>query len=125
TYMVPEAGEYFVEITDGNGCTAVSAPVTVTLNPLPTAVVSGDATICNGESTDLTIELTGAQPWSIEYYDGTTTFTESNITSSPHTISISPTATTYYTLTSVRDINCTGTVSGSAEVIVHELPTAS
>ncbi len=125
TYTASEEGSYTVEFTDANSCKALSNPVDVTVNPLPTADISGNNTICEGESTDLTFNLTGTQPWSITYTDGTTPTTISGITSTPHTISVNPSTTSTYEITAVNDANCTGTFTGSAVVTVNPLPTAA
>ncbi len=49
---VNTAGTYIVTITDGTGCTS-SCSVTVTVSPLPTCNITGDNTICQGETTTL------------------------------------------------------------------------
>jgi len=51
---VTTAGTYTVVVADANGCTAVSAPITVTVRPLPPAVLSGNPVICDNGCTTLT-----------------------------------------------------------------------
>ena len=88
----------------------------------PTAVLSGNATICAGTFTQLIVTLTGTGPWSGSLSDGTT-FSGAN---SPIVINITPTANTTYTIATLSDsINSSdaGGLSGSAEVIVKALPT--
>jgi len=108
------------------GNPATSDPITMTVYPFPSATLSGNATICTGFATNLSVALSGAQPWSITYSDGTTPVNIDNITSSPHLISVSPSTTTTYTLTAVSDSHCAGTShTGSALVTVNPLPTIS
>ena len=80
-----------------------------------TAVISGTATICNGSSTNLAVIITGGiSPYTVVYSGGTV-----NNYNSGSAISVSPSANTTYTLTSVTDaIGCTATVSGSGVVTV-------
>ena len=70
-YNVTDSLEYFItNIVDGNNCAndADSAPVTVTIDPLPTALYQfGDSAICAGSSVDVLIDLTGTAPWSLDY----------------------------------------------------------
>ena len=111
-------------------CTAIPSDITgsatVTVNPKPTANISGSPTICSGNSTSVQINLTGTAPWNVVYNNGVSNVTVNGITSSPYTLNISPTSSTTYTLVSVTDNNnCTGTVSGSASVTVNSLPVVS
>jgi hypothetical protein len=49
------SGTYNVVVTGANGCTATSNAITVTVNPIPTAVItpSGATTFCEGTSVNL------------------------------------------------------------------------
>src|SRR5207253_3071785 len=72
---------------------------------------------------DLTVTLTGTQPWSITWSDSVT---ESGITNSPHTRTVSPPSTTMYSVTQVSDAHsCTNnTSSGSVTVTINPTPAA-
>jgi hypothetical protein len=89
-------------------------------------IISADASICAGENYNLIIAVTGTANWTVQYSDGTNTFTE-NISTSPHTVTLAPSATTSYTLTSVTDGNGPGNLVGNTDVDVDlkPSPTAS
>ncbi|GEM_PF-709298 len=112
---------YTVQVTDANGVKA-SDQVIVTVNPLPTATVTGAASICAGESAAISAALTGAAPWNITWSDG---FTQNGILSSPAMRNVSPSSTTIYTVTAITDANDAGTSSGSATVTIKPTPTAT
>lgn len=82
----------------------------------PTATLSGTQTINSTVQTvNLSVTLTGVGSWELVLNGKTYT-----ATASPFTIALSPTATTTYTLTSVKT-NCNaGTVSGQAVVTVNQ-----
>lgn len=115
TSAAPNVTTIFITETS-NGCIGPASSITLNVNALPTAAVTGNTTICNGQSTNLTFNFTGTGPWTFQYSDGTTTF-PGNSPTSPATLSVSPTSTTTYTLVSVVDSNCTGTVIGAPVVI--------
>ncbi|MBI4645132.1 MAG: hypothetical protein HY738_00710, partial [Bacteroidia bacterium] len=60
---VAMAGAYTITVTDGNGCTDTES-TTVTVYSLPTAAIAGDNTICNGETTTLTVSGGTSYEWS-------------------------------------------------------------
>jgi len=98
-------------------------PVTLTINGLPTAAISGTALICEGNSAELSLSFTGEPPWRITYTDGTTPVTLSGISVSPYLITVAPFATTTYSLLAVGDANCSQELSGiSAFVTINSKP---
>ncbi|MDB4273901.1 InlB B-repeat-containing protein, partial [Algibacter sp.] len=87
----------------------------------PTGVISGDATVCSGVATPLSIVLTGVAPWSGTLSDGTVFSGSDN----PLAVSVSPTVSTTYTIATLIDGQATATpsdLSGSAVVTVNLTP---
>jgi gliding motility-associated-like protein len=115
-----------VTVTDSKGCTVVgSGSVTVTVNPIPTATIAASPSpICSGSSSTLTFTLTGIGPFDVTYTDGVTPVNLVGI-SNGHTVSVSPAATTTYTITAVTDANCTGAAGSAATVTVNPSPTSA
>ncbi|MBL7915476.1 MAG: hypothetical protein JNL49_10570, partial [Bacteroidia bacterium] len=91
---------------------------TITINTSPTATISGDASICSGNATNLTLNFTGVAPWTYAINGGAPATTSNN----PETVSVSPVANTVYTITSLSDANCSGSGSGSATINVTSGP---
>jgi gliding motility-associated-like protein len=125
------AGIYTVTVDDAGGCApVVSSNITIT-EPTPiVATISGSTNICGPQAVTLTINFTGgSSPWFFTYTEtdanGTTTSPEIPSFFSTFTFPDTPTLTTTYTLVSVRDGSCTGTVAGSAVVTVNSAPDAT
>jgi gliding motility-associated-like protein len=97
-----------VTVTNANGCFAISAPFAVTMNPLPTAVITagGPTTFCQGGSVVLTAT-------------GGTSYTWSNSTSTANTLTVSTSGV--YTVTATNVNGCTAT-SAPVTVTVNALP---
>ena len=96
-------------------CECENTPIT-----LATATLSGDAVICEGEITALTLNVTGTTPITVVYQDENGDLVTLNNVSDGDVISVSPTADATYALVSVTDAVCEGTVSGSATVTVDQ-----
>jgi hypothetical protein len=93
----------------------------ITVNPLaPTAAVGGSATICAGNSTTITANLTGTAPFIVRWNDG---FGQTINAGTVASRSVSPGITVAYTVTSVADANgCSQAGTGSAAITVNQPP---
>jgi uncharacterized repeat protein (TIGR01451 family) len=99
---------YIVTATDINGCNG-TATRTVTVNPLPTVNISGNNTICIGNSTTLTAGGASTYVW--------------NTGASTAAITVSPVANTTYTVTATDANGCINT--STRTVTVNPLPVLS
>jgi len=123
-----EPGTYFYKVTARkNGCSMhLKVGKMIVLESLPTATINDPPPICAGDTAVLSILLTGTAPWSIDLFDGTTTTTYNNITSSPFNLQVAPAVTTLYTITQVSD--ATGTnlqPSNTVMLVVKPRPVTS
>ena len=112
---------FTVTATDANGCTGNQPYTVVIAAPPATAAVTGTAAICAGASTPIQAALTGTPPWTLTWSDGVT---QSGVTASPATRTVSPASTTSYTLTAFSDASGPGTSSGNAVATVNARPIA-
>jgi gliding motility-associated-like protein len=130
---------YYVSSVAGNNnggipnindpCLDISNSQSVTFFEETEATFSAPAVICEGETAQLTVNLTGSSTYNIKYTDGTNIFTVNSI-SDGHTINVSPTTATTYTITQVNNSGvpfCTGTASASGAVTINlsQQPTIS
>jgi hypothetical protein len=117
------AGTYTVTnaIAASGSCPAVSDTYSVTVNPSPSASVSGGGSFCGITSTPVMVTLTGSGPWDITYTDGTTPTTVNGVSSSPYTITAS--ASGVYSVTQVTMAGCSASGTGVATVQLNANPT--
>ncbi|SNY95500.1 T9SS type B sorting domain-containing protein, partial [Flagellimonas pacifica] len=111
------------------GCEATSTGITTTVNALPTASVSGTATICS-EDTAVDFTFSGTPDAQVTYnIDGGADTTITLDGSGNATLTASNTATSTLNLVSVQNTttNCDQSLTGSATVAVNatETPTFS
>lgn len=112
-----------------NGCTGTSEQFTVTVNPLPQAVISGTSEVClNGPAQSITFTgSNGTAPYTFTYtINGGVNQT---VVSTGNTATVSVPTTTAgiynYDLVSVEDASsttCMQAQAGTATVTVHALP---
>ncbi|MGB4399525.1 MAG: PKD-like domain-containing protein [Daejeonella sp.] len=105
-----------------DGCPGPPSVYTIYVNPLPTATISGNATVCFGADATLNVALTGTAPWTISYSDGTGIFTISGITTNSYNFQVSATTTKTYTIQSVSDAFCANSGTGTATITQPTAP---
>lgn len=106
---------YKVRIVSDSPAVVSSPSTNILIKKIPTATISGTTTINTGQSTNLTVTLTGHAPWWYNLNNGPNLTTSTN----PLIIPVSPTATTTYAITMIYTICGFGTTSGSAVVTVN------
>ena len=116
---------YWVTNTKTGECESERTKLDILVYPQPTAKLTGDATICNGEPAYLTIKLSGTPRYTVTYaanVDGTETDkTLNKISDSEISVPVYPTETTTYSLKEVIDGNsCKATLTGIAKVVVND-----
>lgn len=93
-------------------CTSLPATLTVTTVPVPELSISGDAEICYGESTTLTLADANNVEATYRWSNGAT----------GTSITVNPSATTTYTVTATTSNASACTATASLEVVVNALP---
>ena len=101
-------------------CLSVSPGTPVQWKALPTASITGDATLCLGQSTPLSVVGSGAVPLTVVY--SVNGVTDTLTMSGTFTLNVSPTQYTTYALLSVFDgtqPTCSSALNTSAAVVVN------
>jgi gliding motility-associated-like protein len=103
TWLSP--GTYFYKVTaQRSGCTMnLKVGKMIVEQYLLSALIGQPPAICLGKTAKLDISLPGTAPWGIDLSDGTNTKTYSNITDNPFNVFVSPSVTTSYTVTHIKD----------------------
>lgn len=120
----------FANATSGQVCVLVQnacgsiPPICqdVQVAPVPTVTLSGGGQICQGESITLTFGTSGNAPFDVIWSDGSQNNTLTDINNG-HTITLTPTVNTTYTLVSATDGSnptCVAVLNGGATATVQQ-----
>ena len=125
-----QPGIYFFKVTalSITGCTSNLEIGMIEVKLGVTATIAASPAVCAGETTSLTVTLTGTAPWEFTYTDGTNSWTVQNVLTSPHVIinAPGPAITTEYWITSVKDQFGTNTTpSAKTTQVINPLPAPS
>jgi gliding motility-associated-like protein len=114
-------GDY-TYLVDGGLCPDESALVSVMINPLPIAAIEGNASICDGNTANLVIDLEGSGSWTVIYaIDGVQ---QPPVNAIDTELIIETLQEGSYTIVSVTDEFCAGNGMGMGLVQINESPTA-
>lgn len=93
---------------------------------LPTATIAGTTSICEGDSTQIIISLSGVAPWDIVLSEGGSLVGINGITTAAYTLKIKALQTITYSVVSVTDASTnSNTGEGAATITVKERPDVS
>jgi PKD repeat protein len=102
------------------GCTNSISRQTSIL-PIPTATISGSASICIGDPATLDVNFTGTGPFDFTYNNGTSD-QDINNAGNPYVLNLSPTVSSVYTIVSVTQANgCSNVGNGTGTITVNPL----
>ncbi len=126
-YIVAVAGNSIGGMVDLNDpCLSVSPGVPVVFHFTPSALIVGDVTLCEGGNTSFQVQLSGVGPYQFVYAVNGVPQAQVNTPSSTFNILTNNVQQgQVFTLISVGDANCPGTVAGQATVTVTPAPTGS
>ncbi len=115
-----------VSISSGACTGPSSSTATVTVGTPPQASITGSDQICTGETSQIEVAfLNGSSPWTFVYAQNGVAQASVAAATNPYILTVAPSQNTSYSLVSVASNGCTGTVSGSGQVNVTALPTAT
>ncbi|TXC81959.1 T9SS type B sorting domain-containing protein [Luteibaculum oceani] len=127
--VVSRVGSYTIEFksiteVDGNGTNCsngIGQTFNISVNQRPTLAMSGDTTICEQQPTDINLDFEGTAPFNVDIQN-----IGVFIANGDTVITVSPSATTTYTLNSLTDASgagCASSVSStSVTIAITEKP---
>ncbi len=116
---------YSINIGD-NVCTHVeNVAGNFACNCPATALIEGDTTICPGGTATLRVKLSGTGPWTIKYNKNGVLQPTVNFAGPGTTYAFTTTTAGVFTMQAINDVNCAGSTSGSATVVIQTQPTAT
>ena len=109
-----------IVIPKNGTCTGSYKTFSYTVNPkISSAAISGSANIINGQSTDISVTITGGiGPYTLVYTDGSNNITEA-LYASGSNITVSPNSSVTYSLVSVTDANACVSQSNTGSAVIN------
>lgn len=109
-------------ITDMNCPNSANGTQAITINPAPTATLTGGGTYCAGELVnDITVNLTTSPNWTVNYTLNGIPQSINGITNNPVSLGNTPGT---YVLSGISDVNCSTILNESQQIVINTLPSA-
>lgn len=126
-YIVAVAGNALAGSVDLNDpCLSVSPGIPVVFHFQPSALIVGDVTLCEGDNATFQVQLAGVGPYQFVYaVNGVPQPAVNTSNNNFNILSNNVQQDQVFTLVSVMDANCPGTVDGQATVTVAPTPTGA
>ena len=110
-------------VNTADPCLSVSLGTPVIYYQIPAVTLSGGGDICVTECADLVFDVTGGEaPFTVIYETGAGVQDTVTSSMSSFTVEVCPTNTVVYSVVSLTDSHCDGTVGGLATVNVNAPP---
>ena len=130
-YSLPVSANGLYEVTSlyGNGCpgTIITGSTNLTVRPLPLSTFTDGINqiyICEGDTFDFNLVLTGTAPWTFTYNLDESNPLTVNTSVSPYILSVFNPGV--YEVIEITDTFCTSTITeGFPEIVFNERPTAT
>jgi len=126
-FIVAVAGNALNGLVDLNDpCLSISQGIQVSFHFPPSALIVGDETLCEGDNAVFQVQLTGVGPYQFVYaLNGIPQVPVSTPSNNFNILTNNVQQNQVFTLVSVSDANCPGTVDGQATVTVTPAPSGS
>jgi len=120
---IPEGTDYSFTISSNGLCPDITvSDDSPDCNCTAQGSITGSADICAGNCANITFNLTGTPPFDVTYDGPDGVNQQLNGISDGHVLTVCPTSGAVYTLTSVSDALCDGSVVGSSVTVNVDQP---
>ena len=118
-------GNFSIKVTDNlTNCFALDT-IIITEQSQPNTILSGGGSICeDGTTVAIDFVFDGILPWDLEFYNGLDTIIRNNLTNNNYSY-VTNQEGNYQIISVIDNNNCVSNISGSASVILNQMPEAS
>ena len=118
-------GNFSIKVTDNlTNCFALDT-IIITEQSQPNTILSGGGSICeDGTTVEIDFVFDGILPWDLEFYNGLDTIIRNNLNNNNYSY-VTHQEGNYQIISVIDNNNCVSNISGSASVVLNQMPEAS